>query len=201
MGLVIKDGRTGNTGRVDGNQRLHVASITEEEKDHANESGEKFNVNTGDITLTNATKTTVLYLKNNDDDPLIVTSLIYNLGNTTSGTGDVVIDIVRNPTTGDIITNKNAVEMESNQNYGSNEVMTIDAYKGATGETAVNGSKSVSTRSASNTGRIVIALGSVRLEKGSSLAVDYTPPTSNTSQICQFAAACYVKSQKVSDDT
>lgn len=199
----IKDGASGSIALVDLNRNLHIQAVSEPLPDHACDLGQKFNVNTLDITLTNATKTTVLFMKNTGDDDLTITALIYNLGATASGTGDVLIDVIRNPTAGDIITNANDAGVPgggvaSNQNFGSTEVISGLFYKGASGETAVtDGSVTVSTRSASNTGRIVVSLGAVILPKGSSIAVNYTPPTSNTSQIVQFAAACYVRSSGV----
>lgn len=206
--ISLKDGSSGNVALVDSNRRLSVQSINQPESDHACDSGieEKFNINTGDITLTNATATSVLYIKNTGNDPLVITSLIYNLGATTSGTGDVKIDVLRNPTAGDIVTNANAVAVgpaaSANQNFGSANTLTGLFYKGATGETAfTDGSVTVTTRSASNTGRIVVTLGAVVLPKGSSLGVNYTPPTSNSSQICQFAAACFVRTEKVAAST
>jgi len=199
---ILRDGRTGNTMRIDANNRASTSAITEPLADFAAEKGVKFNINTGDITLTNATATSVLYLKNNENSDLLVTALIYNLGNTASGTGDVKIDVIRNPTAGDIVTNANDALVGSgvnaNQNYGSNTALSVNAYKGASGETAFSdGAVSVSTRSSSNTGRIIVSLGAVVLPKGASIGVNYTPPTSNTSQITQFAVACYLKNEEV----
>lgn len=197
--VVIQDPTTGTGAHVDVNQHLHVESVTREEKDQAAKFGWKFNINTGDITITNSTKITALYIKNTGDYDLVISTLIYNLGNTASGTGDVLIEVKRNPTAGDIITNANNCDVgagvSANQNFGSTETMTGLFYKGAQGETAVSGGDgvSISTRSASNTGRLIISLGAVELPKGSALSVDYTPPGSNTSQIVQFAAACHVK--------
>ena len=197
--VVIQDPTTGTGAHVDKNQHLHVEAVTRDEKDQAAKKGWKFNVNTGDITITNTTKITALYIKNTGDYDMVINSLIYNLGNTTSGTGDVLIEVKRNPTAGDIITNTNNCDVgagvEANQNFGSTETMTGLFYKGAQGETAVSGGDgvTVSTRSAANTGRIVIALGAMELPKGSALSVDYTPPGSNSSQTIQIAAALHIK--------
>lgn len=199
---ILKDGRTSNTLIIDANNHLHADTVNVEEESHAARYGAKFNVNTGDITLTSAAKTSVLYIKNTGDDDIAITGLIYNLGNTASGTGDVKIDIIRNPTAGDIISNANAVsvgmDVNANLNFGSTKTLAANIYKGATGETAVSGGGlCLTTRSASNTGRFFLSVGQIRLPKGSSLAVDYTPPASNTNQICQFAIACYVASSQV----
>lgn len=195
MSITIKDGTgSGNVAKVTDEKRLETSAVTETEKDHACILGDTYNINTGDITLTDANETTVLYIKNNESNPLVLTALIYNLGASTGGSGDVKINVLRNPTTGDIVTNASAVEAVSNQNYGSSKSLTADVYKGATADAVItDGTVSVSTRSASNTGRIVVSLGALVIPQGSSLAVNYTPPASNTSQICQFAAACFVK--------
>lgn len=195
MSVTIKDGTgSGNVAKVTSENRVEVAAITQAEKDHGAQLGDKYNINTGDITLTDANKTTILYIKNNEDNDLVINSFVYNLGATASGTGDVKIEVLRNPTTGDIVTNASAVEAVSNQNFGSSDTLTADVYKGATADAAItDGAVSISTRSAANTGRIVISLGALVIPKGSSMAVDYTPPASNTSQIVQVAVACFVK--------
>lgn len=203
---TIHDGRTHDTVKIDSNNRMATNATVETLADKAADSGDKFNINTGDLTLTNATKTSVLYISNSSDDPLIITTLIYNLGNTTSGTGDVLIEVIRNPTAGDIVTNANNVAVgpgvSANQNFGSNKTLSGSFFKGASGETAfTDGAVSVSTRLSSATGRILVALGAIELTKGASLGINYTPPASNTSQKVQFAAACYLKSQAVSADS
>lgn len=203
--VTIKNAGSGDLAKVTTTGRLKSESIVEQLIDHAcdSEIAERYNVNTGDITLTSATKTSVLYIKNTSDKgDLVITSLIYNLGNTTGGSGDVLIEVIRNPTAGDIISNANNVavgaDISANQNFGSSNTPSGSFFKGASGETAFSdGSVTISTRSASNTGRIAITLGSVVLPKGSSLGIDYTPPSGNTSQKCQFIASCYIKTADV----
>ncbi len=203
--VVIKNAGTGDNAKVTTAGRLKVEAVNEDIKDHACDNGieQKYNINTGDVTLTSGAKTSMLYIKNNGTTgPLVVTSLIYNLGNTTGGSGDVLIEVLRNPTAGDIITNANDVAIgpgvSANQNFGSNNVLSANIYKGASGETPfTTGDVTISTRSASNTGRILISLGAVIIPQGSSIGVNYTPPSGNTSQIVQFAAAVYLKTSDV----
>jgi len=204
--VVIKNAGTGDIAKVNPQGYLKVTAVTEPLQDHACDTGiaQKYNINTGDITLTNATKTSVMYIKNTSTTgDLVITALIYNLGNSTGGSGDCKIDVIRNPTTGDIITNANNVlvgaGIEANQNFGSANILSGSFFKGASGETATNGSVTISTRSASNTGRIFVSLGSVTIPAGSALGIDYTPPTGNTSQIVQFAAACYLATEDVGE--
>lgn len=203
--VVIKNAGSGDTAKVTLGNRLSVDSVNEEISNHACDVGieQKYNINTGDVTLTSGAKTSMLYIKNNGTSgPLVITALIYNLGASTGGSGDVLIEVIRNPTAGAIVSNANnvavGVGVSANQNFGSNNIVTADIYKGASGESAFSdGDVTISTRSASSTGRILISLGAVILPQGASLGVNYTPPSGNTSQIVQFAAACYVKTTAV----
>lgn len=192
--MRVEDGKgSGIFAKVTNDNRVCTSSVISQQGDNAACLGDKYNLNTGDITLTDAAATTVFYLKNNEDKDLIITSLIYNLGTSTGGSGDGKIDVLRNPTAGDIVTNANNVAINSNQDFGSSKTLTADVFVGATSEAVVtDGTVSISTRLNSATGRTVLSLGSVVIPKGSSLAINYTPPTSNTSQICQFAAACFL---------
>lgn len=199
MGIQIVGANGKNIGLgVDGRGRGLTATLSESESNYATTLGLKYNINTGNITLTSDAKTTVIYVKNNDNRDIIIDSLIYNLLNTTGGTGNVFIEVVRNPTTGGIITNANNVLVGStdnaNLNFGSTNTANILAYKGATGETVVNGGVCILTGNPTPTGRILISPGGgVILTKGNSIGINYTPPVGNTSQVVQFALNAYVK--------
>ncbi len=200
MSIVVKGG-TGDSleAGVDKRNRFTTASIVETESNYHTQQGLKYNINTGDITITNDTKLTVAYIKNNDNRDLYLDALIYNLGVSTAGSGDILIDIVRNPLAGDIITNANDVlvgsGVEANLNFGSSLTLSADTFKGAVGEAVVTGgNETILTRNPSPSGRIFISPGGgVIMPKGSALAVNYTPPAGNTSQIVQFAFNAYVR--------
>lgn len=190
---IITDGTgTGDTAKVTSDNRLSTIAITEPQIDHAAELGDRYNINTGDITLTTDSESSVLYIKSNEDNDIQITSFIYNLGASTGGTGDWLVEVYRNPTTGAVVSDASDVEMNSNQNFGSSKSLLADVYKGGEGKTLTNGSKSISSRITSS-GRVVISLGSLVLTKGTSLGVKITPPTSNTSATVQVAASLYVK--------
>ena len=200
MGFSILDGTgKGNEAGVDDRNRMLVAALTETESNNATTQGIKYNINTGDITLTNAVKTSVLYIKNDDNRDLVIDALIYNLGSSNSGSLDCVIDVVRNPTAGDIITNANDVAIGPNENanlnFGSSNTLEAMMYKGATGETALSGGGVViTTRNPSPSGRIFISPGGgFILPKGTSLGIDFTPSTGNTSQTVQFALNVHIR--------
>jgi len=207
MGFVIQDPISRTGARVSDKQRLATEALVLEEQDEAAVKGWKFNVNTGSITLTNATKTSLFYIKNDLDYDIVIDSLIYNLGNTTGGSGDVKIEVLRNPKAGDIITNANDVEtgpaVSANENFGSTNLLSGSFFKGATGETALSESDGiiVSTLSADPTGRIALSRLDLVLPKGTSLGVDYTPPSGNTSQAVQIIAALHVRNPSFVDIT
>lgn len=197
MAETIQDGTgSGFSMKVDEKGRAHVDSVTTQREEAQSQRGFAFNVNTGNITLTNgATKNAVLYIKNNEDYDLIITNIFYILGNTTSGTGNCYLEIVRNPTTGTIISGATAVSINQNKNFGSSRALSVTAYKGATGLTFTNGDDYAATILNAGPQRIVITGGSITLPKGASIGINYTTPTSNTSQIVQFAMSCYLEDE------
>lgn len=193
MSLQLQDGTgSGYRAKISDDNRLLTQAITETASDHHSELGKRFNLNTGDITLTSANASGVLYFKNNDTENFHATVIVFNLGASTSGTGDMLIEIIKNPTTGTLISNATAVTTNSNFHFGSAVTLTGLAYKGVEGATISDGSVFASTRAASN-GRIVLTLGEIIIPKGSSIGIRYTPQASNTSQKCQFAISGFLQ--------
>lgn len=202
MDTFLRDPLTNDGMKISTLYRGQTDAVSIVEEDLATITGRKYNINTGNITLTNATKTTVLYVKNTDQHDMAIDLFVYNLGNASDGANiisgeNVVIDIIRNPTTGDIITNANDAAIgpgqSANGNFGSTNTMSGLFYKGASGETAVNGDIHVTTISPVSSGRIALALGYIIIPQGFSIAIDYTPPTGNTSQTCQFALRTHIR--------
>lgn len=194
MSMQIQDGTgSGYRAQVTDGNKLLTQSVTESQADHHSEVGKRFNINTGDITLTgNATTSAVLYFKNNEDQDFHVTIVVFNLGNSTGGTGDTLIELIKNPTAGTIVSNAVAVSVNSNFNFGSALDLSATAYKGAEGYTLTDGTVFASTRSASN-GRIALTLGDIIIPKGSSIGIKYTTQASNSSQKCQFAISGFLQ--------
>ncbi len=194
MSMQLQDGTGfGYRAKVTEGNKLLTQAVTETQSDHHSEIGKRFNINTGDITLTgNATASGVLYFKNNEDEDFHITVVVYNLGNSTSGTGDSLIEIIKNPTAGTLISNAVAVSVNSNFNFGSALDLSATAYKGAEGYTITDGSVFTTTRSSAN-GRIALTLGDIIIPKGSSLGIRYTTQTSNSSQKVQFAVSGFLQ--------
>jgi predicted RNA-binding protein (virulence factor B family) len=109
MAEQIKDGvGKAYLVQVDSDNRLRVRGSTESEEIFANRHGDAYNLNTGVINLTSAAETTLFYMKNNEDHPYVVTAVVIGVFNSVNGDGlDMLATFIRNPTTGDIITNAN----------------------------------------------------------------------------------------------
>jgi hypothetical protein len=189
---IIRDGKgQGYLAAVDDSNRLRVAGTSETSEKTANRLGNAYNINTGVITLTDAADTPILYLKNNEEKDLLIEAIAVGFGPSTGGssTEERQITIVRNPTTGTIISGATAVDINSNRNYGSANSLTVDAYKGATGNTMTNGDDHILLY---NTGTRLFATISETLPKGTTIGIKVEPPASNTSMKVYAALICHL---------
>lgn len=177
---IVRDPNTKKAQKVNDNQRAYVHSVTVDEPLQATKKSRSYNINTGVITLTNATETPIMYFENQETEAFHITAIAVGVAPSTGGSGGIpVITIVRNPTTIDFST---AVDINSNRNYGSNNALTSDtlAYKGATGDTMSGGEDHLLFFQPSN-GRLFASIDEV-LPKGSKIGIKFDPQTGNTSQ-------------------
>lgn len=195
---MLRDGTgDGFLQKVDANNRAATRSVNTPENEQATKIGDSYNINTGLIDLTSAAETPIIYLKNNESVALHIKAIVFAAWTSTGGSGtDGVpkIVIVRNPNAGTTVDNANAVDINSNRNFGSSKTLTVDAYKGATGETLTGGTDDIIVQ-AGTSGQIFIAIDEV-LPKGSSIGVKYTPQGSNTSQKVYAAIICHLEDSK-----
>jgi len=197
MAEIIQDGTGKSYGaKVDIDGRLHVDSIGTDRESYSSQNGTSFNLNTGRITLTNsATTNAVMYVKNNENYPLVLTNFFYQTGASTGGSGNIFVDIIRNPTAGTIVSGAVAGEINVNRNFGSSRALDVTFYKGATGNTFTDGSIALESILPTATQRVAVSAGAITLPKGSSVGVLFTTPTGNTSMIVEFAIACYLETE------
>lgn len=177
----IQDGSgRGYLAKVDADQRLLVEATSTPDDKRATEEGNSYNVNTGIITLTNATDTPIMYFKNTGEPDVHITAIAFGVGPSTGGSGGIPkITIIRNPTAG-TITSGSDVDINSNRNYGSSNTLDATAKKGATGLTMTDGTDHIIFFQTSN-GRLFAAIDEV-LTKNDSIGVKFDPQASNTSQ-------------------
>ena len=193
MAEQILDGTgKGYRAQVDSKGRLRTYSVSEGFSIDAAANGENYNINTGAITLTSANESAVLYMKNNEDKDFVIEDIIVILGASTGGTGDLSINLVRNPTLGTIIDNATAVDVIGNRNFGSSRLLVANVYKGAEGYTLTNGDDFAdTTRSAAST-IVHFDADVIILPKGTSIGVNIDPQASNTSMVIKVAVVGYL---------
>ena len=194
MNDIIKDGTgTGLTAKVSSEHRLFTDSVNRTKSENASTHGDAYNINTGDITLTTANESAVLYVVNNEDEDLIVSTVIFLIGNSTGGTGDLVASIFSGPTAGTIVSDASDVEMKANKNFGSNKTLTADAFKGDEGKTLTDGTVAFRSRLNGASKQYSIGTGDIILPKGASIGIKITPQASNTNTTLQVALATYLR--------
>ena len=192
-GTTIIDGTgTGVHAKVNKQNRIQTLSVSENIAAHHAFEGDAFNINTGTVSLGSTTKSAVLYLKNNEDDPLVITALFYLLGNNTGGGTDEnhLVQVERNPTGGTLVssgTNFSAI----NRNFGSAKVLDADIIKMDTaGRTLIGGTVAIESIFTGE-GRQALSVGAVIINKGDSIGITITPQASTTAMDVQMAIACY----------
>jgi len=188
------DGKIVGVKKFGKEARILAESIVITSAFFAVQQGNGFNINTGTINLTgNATTSGLLYIKNNEDRDVVIEFFKYLIGNSTSGSGDYTIDVIRNPTAGTLITDKLAVDINCNRNFGSNNTLLLDVFKGAEGKTITDGKQCLDTLISVDGIRLDIDPGEIILKKGSSVAVKITTQTGNTSMNIQIVAQIHLR--------
>ena len=187
MSDVIKDG-TGKafTAKVDNTNSLKVRAVTLSEQEEALLGGRAFRIGSGIVTLTSASESYVLYLKNNDLRDIFIYEIVTVLGSSTGGTGRYESGFTLNPTGGTILSGSATAVI--NTNIGSSEVADVTATRGVEGTTASGGAE-IETLYV-GAGRVVIS-DVLILPKGSDIAFKVTPPTSNSSMDISITVKFY----------
>ena len=183
MGFEIKDGTgTGNLARVDSENKLAVRAVQETEFEKAVLGGRAFNINTELLTITSDTEHALLYIKNNEDLPLIVSAWFIG---TDAGTNGANLGLVRtyyNPTGGTIIsggTDGSAV----NRNAGNSRTLEADIKVGGQGFTFTGQDTPAVLYQTQTVSSRVFGNVFLVLPKGSSLVATYDPNGAETINI------------------
>ena len=106
MTTEIQDGiGNGYRAQVDSDHRLHVNSVTRSQDEQAALLGVSYNMSTGSVSLTSGGESCVAYMRYTGEDPFVIKEIILIPGISTNGTGNALIKIIKNPTSGTIIDN------------------------------------------------------------------------------------------------
>jgi hypothetical protein len=192
MSETIIDGSgRGYSAKVTENQQVLTLAVMENIDSHHTFQSDGYNYNTGNITLTSGSKSALVYIKNNDNRDIVITTLVYNIGVNAGGSGNNLVQVERNPTGGTIVSNAVA-QVPVNRDFGSANTLTVASYKGAEGYTLTGGTVIVESLLPIAAGRQVVSVGSLILRKGNSIGITLTPPTSTSSVTVQMAVAMYI---------
>ncbi len=192
MPEFISDG-TGNQNlaKVDANNRLRTFSITKTHVERAVEDGDAYNLNTGNISISGASASSIIYLKNNEDQDLEIEAIAFGFGQTSSNTSDIgILTAIRAPSSGDIVSDATAVDINGNRNAGSPNTLTADVYKGKDGGTITGGSNVAQFFLGANSR--LFANFPFTLPKGTTFGLKFDPNLSSGSVNVYGALVCHL---------
>jgi hypothetical protein len=183
MAETIENGGSGVKigAHVDQNEQLHVHAITRTNTQDSTIKGNSYNINTGEIGLTSATESAVLYFENleapvNGESAFVVDAIAIGIDSLGTTAGMAKITMIRNPTTGTIVTNAVSADMIENRNFGSSNSLISNIYKGVEGDNFTNG-EDISIFYQTVGSRASYTLD-FELQKGSSIGVTIDTQTS-----------------------
>lgn len=187
MSETIKDGKgRGYLAGVNADNQLLTRATTIEQRLLSAIDENYYETTTGEITLSDAVETPIIYIKNNDTNSnkvIVIDRVFWDIFDSTGGAGSGKLKYYLNPTvTGgtDIVPN--------NTNFGTNKTLTGTFTKSQTTMTGtvwwiaqLSSPSSITV----NEGRIIIP-------PGYNFGISIQAPTSNTSMIISVNIAMYL---------
>ena len=139
---VIEDGTgTGKQAKVNSRNRMVTQAVSTSSALQATIDGTAWNINTGDVTLTSNAVAACIYFKNTSETlDFVLPAFAIGLGNL-SGTLTTphTVTIIKNPTTGTIVSGAVDCDMIVNRDFAQSDTITGLAYKGGQANTFTNG--------------------------------------------------------------
>lgn len=165
---------------------MHTDSVVRENIDLLTEFGRAFEITTT-LTMTSANENGLLYVKNNENQDVILEGGLLSLGNTTGGsaTSNWTFKGYRNPSTGTLISDANAATIV-NRNFGSFTTLTGDVYDAAAVEESITDGTVGFQVTLPSAGVYGLSFDNARLPKGATVAFSIQAPASNTSAVATF---------------
>jgi hypothetical protein len=178
MGMINDGAGNGYKAEVTAQKKLSTVSITDTAISDAVHRGKAWNIGTGYLTLTSANISDLLYIKNTGKEHLHVNLYIFLTKDSTGGSGEVDISILRNPNAGTVVSDESTVTA-TNMNFGVTNSPLATIYKGGEGKTLTGQDDELRSLTTADS-RFTLPLLTV-LPQGASLGIRITPPTGNTS--------------------
>lgn len=178
---VIEDGTgDGFRARVCKTNRLFTTSETSTVSLVCTVLGNTFSFASGSITLTTASASALLYVKNNEDLDLIVESMRFQAFDSTGGAGGIPIwTVLKNPTAGTIVS-AGTVATPSNANFGSTNTVNVDMRRGGEGFTFTDGTTHANLFGDKIPHNFRLETAEFVIPRGSAIGIRVTPPAGNT---------------------
>lgn len=180
--MEIEDGLgSGFLAGVTPNHRLMTSAVSLTLTEAATETGDTYNLNSAETTLTTTNESALFYIKNQEETNLIMTGIVINIMDYVGTAGQPILKIYRNPTGGTIVSAASECN-EQNRNYGSTDTLDMDCFQGVEGNTLTGEDNVVPVYLPTTAAVTFLAFDTVVvLPKGASLGLSYTPPSGMTS--------------------
>lgn len=180
--MEIEDGLgKGFVAGVTINHRLMTSSISLTLTEAATASGDTYNLNSSETTLTTTGESALFYIKNEEPTNLILTGIVINIMDYVGTGGQPILKIYRNPSLGTIISDGFDCN-EQNRNYGSKKTINMDCFQGSEGKTLTGQDNIVPVYLPTTDAVTLITFDTVVvLPRGASLGISWTPPSGMTS--------------------
>lgn len=194
--MIIRGPKNSEGAVVNAKGELATFSVSETEAQAALEAGLAYNLNTKDITSLTAGDATLIYLKNEEDQPIIIEQMIIGIRGFTGLSDMAQWTTINNPTGGDLITDATTAPIQQNRK-SRGKALSSDTlvYKGKAGGTVTGGDEELYGYIPNNT-RLPIPIG-VEIDSGDSFAVKIESDATAGTAYC--AIVCHVKDAKRSD--
>jgi len=181
---TIRDGTgKGFLAAVNSDNQLVARAVSVEQRLVSALDKNYYEATTGQITLTDAVETGIIYIENGEDLPIIIDRVFYDIWESTSGTGGGILKYYINPT----VAGGSAI-VPTNTYFDSSDTLTgtfsksLSSISGTAWWTAYI---SAGISYALEEGRIVIP-------KGRSFGISVIAPTGNTSMKISINIAMYL---------
>lgn len=184
---------------VDNNNRISAKSITEATADRACDTGNRYNINSGTVNLTNSAESAILFFHNHEDSDYVINEFVFNIGDSSGGGPEVIMRVYFGATGGTLVTDETPADIVVNQNLGSNNTLDADIFKGAQGKTQTGGTLALANFSGEER-TVITNIGKVIVPKGKSVAITIEPPTGNSSLNVQAIISGYLATAEVTGE-
>jgi len=186
MPEILRDGKgRGYLAAVNSDNQLITRATAVEQRLASTADGNYYEATTGQITLTDAVETGIIYLKNNSTQGLhiIIDRVFFDFWTSTGGSGvDGTLKYYRNPTvTGGTAINPNNTYFDNSPDADVTASRSLTTMTGTVWWTAYITDKS----------SIALEEGRIVIPRGRSFGISIAAPTGNTSMIVSVNIAYY----------